>query len=166
MQSPNVLILGGTAEARALASSLAAAGVAVTSSLAGRVAEPALPVGNVRIGGFGGVAGLAEYLHPAGISLVVDATYPFAVTMSASAVTACGRTGTPLLRLARPGWSDHPDAKTWNWVDTHPDDGKTVWFEIDVSTATDEVHHQNTTGQNTTGQNTTGQNTTGQDTTG
>jgi precorrin-6A/cobalt-precorrin-6A reductase len=121
VQSPNVLILGGTAEARALATSLAAAGIAVTSSLAGRVAEPALPVGNVRIGGFGGAAGLAAYLQPAGISLVVDATHPFAATMSASAVTACRTTGTPLLQLARPGWSDHPNAKTWNWVDTYPD---------------------------------------------
>jgi precorrin-6A/cobalt-precorrin-6A reductase len=45
-----VLLLGDTAEARALAACLVADGVDVTSSLAGRVADPQLPVGTVRIG--------------------------------------------------------------------------------------------------------------------
>ena len=58
-----VLLLGGTAEARALAGELVDRGVDVTSSLAGRVARPRLPVGAVRIGGFGGVAGLRAYLR-------------------------------------------------------------------------------------------------------
>jgi precorrin-6A/cobalt-precorrin-6A reductase len=121
VRSPTVLILGGTAEARALAAGLTAAGVTVTSSLAGRVADPALPAGDVRIGGFGGPGGLADYLAAQGISLVVDATHPFAAVMSASAETACTVTGTPLLRLARPGWSDHPDAGSWCWVDSYPE---------------------------------------------
>ena len=56
-----VLLLGGTAEARALAEQLDGSGVEVETSLAGRVARPRLPVGSVRIGGFGGVAGLAAY---------------------------------------------------------------------------------------------------------
>jgi precorrin-6A/cobalt-precorrin-6A reductase len=120
VQSPTVLILGGTAEARALAAELTRAGIAVTSSLAGRVAEPALPIGDVRIGGFGGPTGLTKYLANQHISLVVDATHPFATTMSASAVTACTATCTPLLRLARPGWSDHPHAGSWSWVDSYP----------------------------------------------
>jgi len=121
VQAPTVLILGGTAEARAVAAVLTASGVAVTSSLAGRVAEPALPVGDVRIGGFGGAAGLADYLRAGRVRLVVDATHPFASTMSASAVTACAVTKTPLLRLARAGWSDHPDAGSWWWVDSYPE---------------------------------------------
>ena len=53
-----IVILGGTAEARQLASVLVADGVDVISSLAGRVRRPNLPPGRVRIGGFGGVDGL------------------------------------------------------------------------------------------------------------
>ncbi|MET0863097.1 MAG: precorrin-6A/cobalt-precorrin-6A reductase, partial [Nakamurella sp.] len=119
MNAPAVLILGGTAEARMLAASLTGTGVMVTSSLAGRVADPALPVGEVRIGGFGGSAGLAEYLAAEHFSLVVDATHPFATKMSAAAVAACGPGAVPLLRLARPGWADHPDAGSWCWVDSY-----------------------------------------------
>lgn len=111
-----VLILGGTAEARQLAADLDAAGVAVLSSLAGRVSRPARPVGEVRIGGFGGPAGLAEFLRTAGIAAVVDATHPFAARISASAAAAAARTGVPLLRLERPGWRSHPDADGWRWV--------------------------------------------------
>lgn len=114
--APRVLLLGGTGEARALAARLVFAGVDVTSSLAGRVAEPRLPVGPVRIGGFGGVEGLVETLRAQGFALVVDATHPFARGMSAHAVAACRRTGTPLLRYERPGWEPDP---TWTRVDTH-----------------------------------------------
>ena len=105
-----VLVLGGTAEARELAAALLADGSEVVSSLAGRVARPRLPVGEVRIGGFGGVAGLRDFA--AGFDAVVDATHPFAATISANAAAAC--TGLPLLRLQRPGWSGD-----WVWVDSH-----------------------------------------------
>jgi precorrin-6A/cobalt-precorrin-6A reductase len=116
-----VLLLGGTAEARALAALLVADGVDVLSSLAGRVSRPALPVGRVRIGGFGGVDGLAAFLVEHRVSAVVDATHPFAATISANAAQACTRTGVPLLRLARPGWASHPDADRWTWVDAVTD---------------------------------------------
>ncbi|MGZ8758353.1 MAG: precorrin-6A/cobalt-precorrin-6A reductase, partial [Aeromicrobium sp.] len=56
-----ILILGGTAEARDLAARLVDAGLPVVSSLAGRVAKPRLPVGEVRVGGFGGVDGMRSY---------------------------------------------------------------------------------------------------------
>lgn len=116
-----VLILGGTAEARALAAALVADGRPVVSSLAGRVRKPALPAGEVRVGGFSGggldgVAGLAAFLRDHRIAAVVDATHPFAATISEHAALATERTGTPLLRLARPGWSAHPDAGSWTWV--------------------------------------------------
>ena len=107
-----LLVLGGTAEARALAALLVEAGVDVTSSLAGRVAAPRLPVGQVRIGGFGGVDGLRAAV--AAYDAVVDATHPFSVQMSAHAAAAC--TDTPLLRLERPGWEPDP---AWVCVDTH-----------------------------------------------
>ncbi|GAB6985579.1 cobalt-precorrin-6A reductase [Nocardioides pyridinolyticus] len=107
-----LLILGGTSEARELAGLLVDAGIDVTSSLAGRVAEPRLPVGAVRIGGFGGVEGLRAAL--AEYDAVVDATHPFSAQMSAHAAAAC--TDTPLLRLERPGWVPHP---AWVYVDTH-----------------------------------------------
>lgn len=111
-----ILILGGTAEARALAQRVHDAGVPVTSSLAGRVARPRLPVGEVRIGGFGGPDALADWLTANGTEKVVDATHPFAERISASAVQACARAGVPLLRLARPGWTQGP-GDTWHWVD-------------------------------------------------
>ena len=105
--SPSVLLLGGTGEARDLAGRLTARpGLRVVSSLAGRVRDPALPAGEVRIGGFGGPGGLAAWLTCEQVGVVVDATHPFAEGISASAVAACRATAIPLLRLARPAW--HP----------------------------------------------------------
>ncbi|MEU4450532.1 cobalt-precorrin-6A reductase [Nocardioides sp. NPDC023903] len=109
-----LLILGGTGEARGLAARLLDEGVDVTSSLAGRVARPRLPVGAVRIGGFGGVEGLQAAL--AEFDAVVDATHPFARGMSANAAAACELTGHPLLRLERPGWTPDP---SWVYADSH-----------------------------------------------
>lgn len=99
-----ILILGGTSEGRLLAETLGSAGYRVISSLAGRVGSPRLPVGEVRSGGFGGIDGMAEYLASQQISAVVDATHPFAAGITANAVAACERTGTPLLVLHRPAW--------------------------------------------------------------
>jgi precorrin-6A/cobalt-precorrin-6A reductase len=115
-----IVILGGTAEARQLAAALVADGVDVISSLAGRVSSPRLPPGRVRLGGFGGADGLAKYLRGEQPSALVDATHPFAASISANAVQAAGRTGTALVRLERPGWSEHARAKSWIWA---PDAG-------------------------------------------
>ncbi len=101
-----VLILGGTAEARELAGRLAGLdGLRTVSSLAGRVRDPARPAGEVRIGGFGGADGLADWLTVHHAAAVIDATHPFALRISASAAAACARTGTPLLGLVRPPWT-------------------------------------------------------------
>jgi precorrin-6A/cobalt-precorrin-6A reductase len=106
---PGVLILGGTGEARDLAGQLVAAGTArVVSSLAGRVSDPARPAGEVRIGGFGGTAGLADWLGRHRPAVVVDATHPYAATMSAHAVAACALVPTPLLGVIRPAWTARP----------------------------------------------------------
>ena len=98
-----VLLLGGTAEARALAARLHR-DTDVISSLAGRVPDPALPVGPVRIGGFGGVVGLRQWLRDNEIGAVLDATHPFAATMTAHAASACEQLGLPHLVLSRPAW--------------------------------------------------------------
>jgi precorrin-6A/cobalt-precorrin-6A reductase len=100
-----VLILGGTAEARALAAELHDRGVDVTTSLAGRTDHPHLPPGAVRIGGYGS-GGLAEVLR--GFDRLIDATHPFSATISATAVAASTETGVPLIRLQRPGWIAGP----------------------------------------------------------
>lgn len=98
-----VLLLGGTSEARSLAARLHP-GVGVITSLAGRVPDPALPVGEVRIGGFGGVDGLRQWLTDNDIDAVVDATHPFAAAMTAHAESACAELGLPHLVLYRPAW--------------------------------------------------------------
>ncbi|MEU1192938.1 cobalt-precorrin-6A reductase [Streptomyces sp. NPDC005859] len=104
----HVLILGGTTEARRLAELLAAdavPGLSVTNSLAGRVTAPRLPPGEVRVGGFGGADGLAAWLGEHEVDAIVDATHPFAGTMSAHAAKAAATAGVPLLALRRPGWT-------------------------------------------------------------
>jgi precorrin-6A/cobalt-precorrin-6A reductase len=111
-----ILILGGTSEARVLAGELTQLGRDVLTSLAGRVREPALPSGWVRVGGFGGVDGLARFLRSKEITAVVDATHPFAARIGANAAAAAAITGVPLLRLERPGWAHHPRAGSWTWV--------------------------------------------------
>jgi precorrin-6A/cobalt-precorrin-6A reductase len=112
-----VLVLGGTGEARRLAAALLAEGVGVLSSLAGRLAAPVLPDGEVRIGGFGGVEGLARWLAEQRPRAVVDATHPFAAQITGNAARAAAATGIPLLRLQRPGWTAGP-GDDWRWVDS------------------------------------------------
>jgi precorrin-6A/cobalt-precorrin-6A reductase len=100
-----VLLLGGTGEARELAEWLLPSGAEVISSLAGRVTDPRLPAGRVRIGGFGGAEGLADWLRAERIDVVVDATHPFAERITAHAVTAAAACGLPLLLVRRPAWA-------------------------------------------------------------
>jgi precorrin-6A/cobalt-precorrin-6A reductase len=114
---PRILILGGTAEAAALALSLDAGygdRWEVTTSLAGRTRTPAVLPGQVRSGGFGGAAALAEYLKGQKIAAVIDATHPFAAQISANAVTACEIAAVPRLVLSRPGWSPQSGD---NWIE-------------------------------------------------
>ncbi|MFF9275482.1 cobalt-precorrin-6A reductase [Streptomyces griseosporeus] len=105
----HILILGGTTEARRLAAELAVrAGVRVTTSLAGRVARPGAVDGDVRIGGFGGAEGLAAWLREHRVDALVDATHPFAASITAHAARAAAATGTPAVVLRRPGWRPVP----------------------------------------------------------
>ncbi|WP_460105482.1 cobalt-precorrin-6A reductase [Streptomyces sp. YKOK-J1] len=116
--SPHVLILGGTTEARRLAADLAARpAVRVTTSLAGRVASPAPVAGETRTGGFGGPEGLADWLRTHRVDVLVDATHPFAASITANAARAAAVTGVRALMLRRPGW--RPVAgDDWHLVDS------------------------------------------------
>ena len=104
MPVKRILILGGTGDARALASRLVALKQDVVTSLAGVTADPLLPEGRLRRGGFGGAEGLAAYIRAEGIDVLVDATHPFAAQISANAAAASASTGVKLVRLERPQW--------------------------------------------------------------
>jgi precorrin-6A/cobalt-precorrin-6A reductase len=112
---PRVLLLGGTTEAAALARALAEAGVDAVYSYAGRTDAPVAPPLPVRVGGFGGVAGLVDLLFTQHFTHVIDATHPFAARMSHNAVEASRITGVPLIALERPPWAAQPGDR-WTHV--------------------------------------------------
>lgn len=114
---PHVLILGGTGEAAALARTLIddlGDRLEITTSLAGRTRAPAALPGQVRSGGFGGAAALADYLKDHRIAALIDATHPFAAQISANAATACDAANVPRLVLSRPCWKAQAGD---NWVE-------------------------------------------------
>ncbi|MEI2612938.1 MAG: precorrin-6A/cobalt-precorrin-6A reductase [Candidatus Promineifilaceae bacterium] len=115
-----ILILGGTEEGRLLADALAGMGHDVVTSFAGRTNEPNLPQGEVRVGGFGGMRGLSDYILNNGIQRVVDATHPYAVQMATNAVEASLFTRVPLVRLVRPAWKE-PQYAFWHHVQSAED---------------------------------------------
>lgn len=111
-----ILILGGTADARELASRLDAdERFFPVTSLAGLTSAPEPVDGETRIGGFGGVAGLHRFIEDHAIAAVVDASHPFAVQISANAVEACEEAGVPCLRLERPPWETQ-EGDNWTIV--------------------------------------------------
>jgi precorrin-6A/cobalt-precorrin-6A reductase len=130
------LILGGTGDANQLADRCIRARIDAIYSYAGRTQIPlphALPT---RIGGFGGVAGLADFIRKEGITQVIDATHPFAAEMSRHAVEACAVTGVPLMALQRAPWTRVPGD---NWIEVAdidaavaalPEPGRRVFLAI------------------------------------
>jgi precorrin-6A/cobalt-precorrin-6A reductase len=120
MTATHLLILGGTAEAAALARRAAwrfGDWLEITTSLAGRTAHPAPLPGRVRIGGFGGPTGLAAHLRRHAVDRLIDATHPFAARISTAARLACSETNVPRLQLLRPPWRRHP-SDHWIEVDS------------------------------------------------
>ncbi|MGR3565513.1 MAG: cobalt-precorrin-6A reductase [Heliomarina sp.] len=101
---PNLLILGGTSEASALAKAVSEAGIEGVFSYAGRVEQPRPQPLPIRTGGFGGVDGLANWLRENAVSHVIDATHPFAAQMSRNAIAACQQVNIPLIALTRAPW--------------------------------------------------------------
>ncbi len=114
---PRLLVLGGTSEASALARALSDRGIDAVFSYAGRTAKPVAQPLPTRVGGFGGVAGLVQYLQTENIRAVIDATHPFAAQMSHNAVAACVQTGTPLTAFQRPAWTPGPQDRWHNVAD-------------------------------------------------
>ncbi|MGE0257683.1 MAG: cobalt-precorrin-6A reductase [Alphaproteobacteria bacterium] len=115
-----LLILGGTGEAAALARAVPArfgGMIDMTTSLAGRTRNPGPVPGNIRIGGFGGPAGLGAYLVEHQIDRLIDATHPFAAEISRAARLAAERAGVRRLMLLRPRWKRHP-LDRWIEVDS------------------------------------------------
>jgi precorrin-6A/cobalt-precorrin-6A reductase len=101
-----ILILGGTTEASQLAAALAdCAGLEATLSYAGRTTQPAAQPIPVRVGGFGGVEGLADYLRDNAIDLLIDATHPFAARISTNAAAAASISGTDIIAFTRKPWT-------------------------------------------------------------
>lgn len=111
-----VLILGGTGDARQIADHLVEQhgdNLRVITSLAGRTSSPRQPKGEIREGGFGGTAGLADYLREASIDLLVDATHPYAAQISKHAAEAASTVGIPHILFSRPKWESKPED---NWL--------------------------------------------------
>ncbi|MGC1505257.1 MAG: cobalt-precorrin-6A reductase [Sulfitobacter sp.] len=107
-----ILLLGGTTEASQMAATFAAQGLDAVFSYAGRTDAPVAQPLRTRVGGFGGVDGLATYLRAESITHVIDATHPFAAGMSRNAHAACARANVPLIRLERPAWAP-ADGDRW-----------------------------------------------------
>jgi precorrin-6A/cobalt-precorrin-6A reductase len=113
-----VLILGGTRDAAQLAAQIAALpGIEVITSLAGRIRQFTTVFGRARIGGFGGVAGLRDYVRDQRIDLLIDATHPFATHMSCHAATVAQDCGLPHLMLVRPPWAPM-EGDRWTGVES------------------------------------------------
>ena len=114
----SILILGGTTEARQLAEGLRDTGhFRLELSLAGRTRTPVVQPVPVRVGGFGGAQGLADYLKAQGFNVLIDATHPYAARMSANAAEASLHSGVPLIALRRPGWERQAD-DLWTEVES------------------------------------------------
>ncbi len=103
MHAKTILILGGTRQALDLAAALNKNHKVITS-LAGRTKSPKKPAGKLRVGGFGGVKALAAYLVTENIDILVDATHPFAATISKNAAAAAAMANVPCVMLQRPPW--------------------------------------------------------------
>ena len=115
-----LLILGGTGDAVEVAARASQiADIEVISSLAGRTKQPLTPkTGTVRVGGFGGAVGLAEFLRCSPIDLLIDATHPFAAQISANAAVAAAECNVPHLMLVRPPW-EAVEGDRWIEVASH-----------------------------------------------
>ena len=113
-----ILLLGGVTEALAIARTL---GPQHIYSLAGVGRVPTDLNCQVRVGGYGGAEGLAQFIRDERISLIIDATHPYAAQISQNAAQAAQLSDVPCWALRRPAWQPQPG-----------DDGREVadWAEL------------------------------------
>ena len=100
-----LLLLGGVTDALAIARTL---GPQHIYSLAGVGRVPTDLTCQVRVGGYGGAEGLAQFVTEQGINLLVDATHPYAAQISHNAARAAELAKVPCWALRRPGWQAGP----------------------------------------------------------
>ena len=119
-----------------MARALADAGIDAVYSYAGRVQNPAAQPLPTRSGGFGGADGLAAFLRAGRFTHLIDATHPFAATISRNAIAASAIASVPLIVLERPAWSRQPGDR-WHQVADFaaaaramPGDGSGVFLAI------------------------------------
>jgi len=115
-----LLLLAGTGEAQTLARALSAQGRDVVASMAGATRAPRALGVPLRIGGFGGAEGFADFLQEAGITAVLDATHPFAAHISNRSAEVCAARGIPYCQLLRPEWQAGP-GDSWVFIDREED---------------------------------------------
>ena len=96
-----ILLLGGVTEALAIARTL---GPEHIYSLAGVGRVPTDLTCQLRVGGYGGAEGLAQFVRDEGIGLILDATHPYAAQISGNAAEAAQLSGVPCWALRRPAW--------------------------------------------------------------
>ena len=98
-----ICIFAGTTEARRLVELLSTQPVSVTACVATEYGETLLPEGgNVTVrSGRIPVDGIIQMLSDTKFDLVIDATHPYAASITESAARACAETGTEYLRLLR-----------------------------------------------------------------
>ncbi len=113
-----ILLLGGTTEAASIARAIAEAGFEVLLSTATSIPPRKGLCHGVQqiIGGLDG-DGLVDLIRGYGIRIVVDATHPYAATISANAFAACEQTGIPYVAYERPGITT--DATGIHWASDH-----------------------------------------------
>lgn len=117
-----VLVVGGTADGRHLATRLHELGVEVIYSIAGIGRKATLPC-TVVSGGFTQFGGLAAFMTAHQVGLVIDVTHPFAQQMSNKIIEECQQLALPTIRFHRPAWQataqDHwVDVESWSEVIT------------------------------------------------
>ncbi|CRM08626.1 cobalt-precorrin-6A reductase [Pseudomonas sp. 24 R 17] len=96
-----ILLLGGVTEALAIARTL---GPEHIYSLAGVGRVPTDLTCQVRVDGYGGAEGLAQFVRDEAISLILDATHPYAAQISRNAAEAAQLSHVPCWALRRPAW--------------------------------------------------------------
>ncbi|MBX8512020.1 cobalt-precorrin-6A reductase, partial [Pseudomonas cichorii] len=100
-----ILLLGGVTEALAIARTL---GPQHFYSLAGVGRVPTDLTCQLKVGGYGGAEGMAQFIRENDVDLLLDATHPYAAQISRNAAVAASLAGIACWALRRPAWQPGP----------------------------------------------------------